>query len=134
MLLIIVIISFTDIQLASLTMAVFSSTQVGMLIVLTAIAVLYQVELDYDPLIVQEKAVVARSPEDVFKFMSDVFNYPEVTMVFLLVYKIEMILWCNVTVAEQLRAPEHSSSGVSDQQSVGFESWSWHLCPFEQDT
>ncbi|XP_071808562.1 uncharacterized protein [Asterias amurensis] len=60
-------------------MAVFSSTQVGMLIVLTAIAVLYQVELDYDPLIVQEKAVVARSPEDVFKFMSDIFNYPEWT-------------------------------------------------------
>ena len=31
--------------------------------------------------------------------------------------------------AEWIRTPD-SSSGVSDQQSVGFESWSWYLCPY----
>ncbi|XP_038060651.1 uncharacterized protein LOC119731547 [Patiria miniata] len=60
-------------------MADISLTQVGVVIIVTAIALLYQLELDYDPLIVQRSAVVARNTDDVFKYLKEVVDYPKWT-------------------------------------------------------
>ena len=63
-------------------MAAFS---LGVIVVVVAVAALLQLEVEYEPLIIEKSVVLQGSDVEVFKFVADLPNYDKVSTKFKLI-------------------------------------------------